>query len=406
MSDERLLYIDAIGGVAGDMLLAALIDAGAPLEQIREGLSGLRVDRLDLVAEPVERLSLGATAVRVTAPQEHVHRDWATVRALVDRAGLPPRAHARAHETFRRLAHAEGRVHRIAPDHVEFHEVGALDALAEVCGVAIALEALDVNLVACSPLPMGRGFISGAHGVLPLPAPATLELLRGVPLHGLEIDAELVTPTGAALVTALAEDRFGPLPPLVIESIGYGAGTRDLPDRPNLVRVLLGTAPAAATDGAHRPAVLVECTLDDLSGEHVAAAAAACTDAGALDAWITPVQMKKGRPGVILTAVVRPEHERTVAEAMLRHTSTLGIRLLPVRRWELDREPHTVLVDGEAVAVKVGRLKGELVNLAPEHEDVARAANALSRPTKTVWAQAWAAAEQDLRPRNEHSHPD
>ncbi|MBV9164722.1 MAG: nickel pincer cofactor biosynthesis protein LarC [Solirubrobacterales bacterium] len=396
MSAERLLYIDAIGGAAGDMLLGALLDAGARLEDVRSGLRGLGVAGLDVAVEPAERQGVAATSVRVIAPEEHIHRDWAAVRALVDRAGLPPRAHARVRSAFERLARAEGRAHHVPPDQVQFHEIGAIDALADVCGVALALEALDIDRVACSPLPAGRGLVFAAHGVLPLPAPATLELLRAVPLYGVECDAELVTPTGAALVAALAEDRFGPLPPLVLESVGYGAGARDLHDRPNVVRVLLGPAAPNGLAGYRRPAVLVECTLDDLSGELVADAAAACVAAGALDTWVTAVQMKKGRPGFVLTAVVRPEHETAVAKAMLRHTSTLGVRLLPVLRWELDRKRHTVLVDDQPVAIKVGLLDGGLVNLAPEHEDVVRAADALGRPAKIVWAQAWAAAEREL----------
>ena len=400
MSDERLLYVDAVGGVAGDMLLGALLDAGAALEDVRAGLRGLGVDGLDVVAEPVQRHGLRATAVRVVASEQHTQRDWAAIRGLLERAGLPARARARAHETFRRLAHPEAAVHGVAPDEVHFHEVGAVDALADVCGVALALEALGVDRAACSPLPAGRGLVSAQHGVLPLPAPATLELLRGVPLYGVDLDVELVTPTGAALVTALADGAFGPLPPMVLERVGHGAGARELPDRPNVVRALVGAATTAAPNGGdRRPAVLVECTLDDLSGELVADGAAACLDAGALDAWVAPVQMRKGRPGVVLTAVARPEHEAAVAEAMLRHTSTLGVRIAPVRRWELDREWHTVSLDGERVAVKVGRLRGELVNLAPEHDDVAWAAAALGRPAKTVWAQAWAAAQDELGPR-------
>ena len=390
----QLLYIDAVAGVAGDMLLAALLDAGAPLEYVRAGLGRLGVEGLDLAVEPAERHGIGATSLRVVAPPEHVHRDWAAVRGLVDAAGLPPRAHTRAHDAFRRLAEAEGRVHRVAPDRVLFHEVGAIDALADVCGIALALEALDIGRVTCSPLPAGRGFVRAAHGVLPLPAPATIELLRGVPIHGVDLDAELVTPTGAAIVTALA-DHFGAIPPLHLSAVGYGAGARDLPDRPNVVRVMVGTA-ATGEAASHRPAVLVECTLDDLPGELVADAVAACVTAGALDAWVTPVQMKKGRPGVVVTAVCRPEGEAAVAEAMLRHTTTLGVRVMPVSRWELDRAHHTVCVDGRTVAVKVGRLAGEIVNLAPEHADVARAAAALGVPTKTVWAQAWAAAQRDL----------
>ena len=396
MSPERLVYVDAVAGVAGDMLLAALIDAGAPVDDIRAGLEQLGIADLGFEVERTDRHGLTAARVRVTAADAGVHRDWAAVRAIIDRAGLPPRAHRRAQEVFRRLALAEARVHGVAADRVHFHEVGALDALADVCGVALALEALAVDWVACSPLPVGRGLVTAAHGVLPLPAPATLELVQGVPLFGVEADVELVTPTGAALVAALAEHRFGPLPPMQLEQVGYGAGARELPDRPNVVRVLLGTSPTAAHAPPRRTAVLIECTLDDLSGELVADAASACLEVGALDAWLTPVHMKKGRPGVVLTAVARPEHEARVVEAMARHSTTLGVRTLPVSRWELDRKHQTVDVDGQAIAVKLGLLGGEVVNLAPEHDDVARAAAALGRPAKTVWAQAWAAAERAL----------
>jgi pyridinium-3,5-bisthiocarboxylic acid mononucleotide nickel chelatase len=396
VSSERLLYIDAIAGVAGDMLLGALIAAGAPLEGIRAGLDGLGVDGLEVVTERVERHGLSATAVRVSASEVDVHRDWAAVRELTARASMASRAHARANETFRRLAEAEGRVHGISPERVHFHEVGAIDALVDVCGVAIALEQLGVDHVACSPLPLGRGLISAAHGVLPLPAPATVELLRGAPVYGVETDFEFVTPTGAALVSALAGEQFGSVPDMVIDGVGYGAGTAELADRPNVVRVLLGTPAATARSAARRSAVLVECTLDDIAGELVADAAAACITAGALDTWVAPVQMKKGRPGFVLTAIARPECEHEVSEAMLRHTTTLGVRTSNVSRWELEREWCTVTIDGETVAVKLGRLDGEVVNLAPEHEDVARAAAALGRPAKAVWAQAWSAAERDL----------
>ena len=395
MSTERLVYIDAIGGVAGDMLLGALIDAGAPPDDIRAGLRGLDVDDFELVVERTERHGVTATRVHVITAAPRTERDWTAVRAMLDDAGLPARAHARASEAFRRLAHAEARVHRVRPEQVRFHEVGAVDAVVDVCGVALALDALAADRVACSPLPIGRGLTSAAHGSLPLPAPATLELLRGAPLHGVDDDVELVTPTGAALVTALAGDRFGPPPPLTLEAVGYGAGSRDLPTRPNVVRVLVGTAVATDAD-RRRAAVLVECTLDDLPGELVADAAAACVAAGALDAWTVPVQMKKGRPGIVLTAVARPEAEAAVAEAMLRHTTTLGVRTVPVSRWELDRDWRTVDIDGQPIAIKLGRLAGEIVNVAPEHDDIARAAAVLGRPTKTVWTHAWAAAQHLL----------
>jgi uncharacterized protein (TIGR00299 family) protein len=385
----RLLYIDAIAGVAGDMLLGALLDAGASEERTRTGLQRLGVD---IVRTRTERHGIGAARIEVVARHEHVHRTWADVRELIDAAELPTRAHARAHDAFRRLAEAEGHIHGVPADEVHFHEVGAIDAIADVCGVALALEALDVDEVACSSLPAPTGFVRAAHGRLPLPAPATLELLKGAPIHGVDLDLELVTPTGAALVAALAT-RYGAIPAMTLEATGYGAGARDLQERPNVVRVILGVTAAGP---AKRAAVLLACNLDDLSPELVPDAAEACTAAGALDVWVAPVQMKKGRPGMVLSAIARPDTEAAVAEAMLRSTSTLGVRTSPLERYELDREIRTVTVDGRPVAVKLGRLHGEIVNVAPEHDDVASVAAALGRPVKAVWGAAWAAAQREL----------
>jgi len=391
---STLLYVDAVAGVAGDMLLGALLDAGASLEQVRAGLGELGVDGLEVTVKRVQRHGIAAMHACVLTPPEPGHRDWAAVRALIDAARLPTRVHARAQATFRALAEAEGAIHGVSPDRVQFHEVGGVDAIADVCGVALALEDLGVERVVCSPLPMPRGLVTSAHGSLPLPAPATLQLLRGAPVHGVEENVELVTPTGAALVATLAE-AFGALPPLTLAAVGYGAGTRELDCRPNVVRVLLGeaSAGAAGTATGRRDAVLVECNLDDLPGELIPDALEACWAAGALDAWLTPVQMKKGRPGIVLSALARPEREAALSRALLTVTTTLGIRCVPVTRLELERESRQVWVDGQRVAIKLGRLDGQVVNVSPEHDDVARAAAALGRPVKQVWAAALAATD-------------
>jgi uncharacterized protein (TIGR00299 family) protein len=307
---------------------------------------------------------------------------------------LPERARERAHAAFAALAAAEAAVHGVSPEEVHFHEVGALDAIGDVCGIALALESLAVDELACSPLPVPRGLVGSAHGRLPLPAPATLELLRGAPLHGVDLDVELVTPTGAAVVAALASE-FGPLPAMRLEAVGYGAGTRELADRPNVVRVLIGERDRGHGEragGAERgEALLIETNLDDLSPELVPDAAERCFAAGALDVWVSPAQMKKGRPGFVLAALARPADERAVAEAILRETTALGVRVSPVRRWELERRSVTVAVDGEPVRVKLGILAGEPVNAAPEHDDCAAVARRTGRPVMEVWGAALAA---------------
>ena len=387
---SRVLYVDCVGGVAGDMLLGALLDAGADPQPVREGLAGLGVAGLELRTQRVTRHQMTATLATIRGAAGQPSRDWRSIRAQIDAAALPRRASDRAQETFRRLAHAEARIHDADPERVHFHEVGAVDAIGEVCGVALALEDLGVDRVVCSPLPVGRGLVDAAHGRLPLPAPATLALLEGAPLYGVEVETELVTPTGAALVAALA-DGYGALPAITLETAGYGAGTRDGAELPNVVRAIVG----AETRSATRPVSLIEANLDDLLPELAPDAAAACVAAGALDVWTAPAQMKHGRPGFVLSALARPGEEQAVASAMLRETSTLGVRIARLDRIELERESRTVEVAGEPVRVKVGRLDGRVVNLAPEHADCERAARLIGSPVKTVWAQALAAAHAE-----------
>jgi uncharacterized protein (TIGR00299 family) protein len=341
--------------------------------------------------EQVDRGGIGATRVTVRAPRDQPHRTWADVRELIDAAELPERPRQRAQEVFQRLAQAEGRVHRMDPEEVHFHEVGAADAIADVCGAALALEELGIDVIFCSPLPAPRGVVHAAHGTLPLPAPATLELLQGAPLHGVEINAELVTPTGAALVAALAED-FGPLPPLRLQCAGYGGGARELAEVPNVVRVLVGEQVGGTIVSEVR---LIETNLDDFPAELVPDAVTRCYEEGALDVWVTPVQMKKGRPGIVVSALVRPARESAVADALLRETTALGVRSSSARRLELAREWRTFEVFGEKVRVKVGSLNGEALNLAPEHDDCVTAAARIGRPVKDVWAAALAAAERE-----------
>ncbi len=388
----RVAYVDCVAGAAGDMLLAALIDAGAGAERMAAHVRSLGVEGLDLDVSRATRHGIAARRVEVVMPrEEHVHRHLADMRRLIDAAGLPERAARRAHRTFQLLAEAEARMHDSEPELVHFHEVGGLDALADVCGVALALEELGIERVECSPIPCSRGFADASHGRLPLPAPATLELLRGAPLVPLDVGMELVTPTAAAIFAATVE-RYGAIPPMLLQNVGYGAGTRDLAQVPNVVRVLIGELTEATAPGGGE-VIVIETNLDDTPGELVPDAAARAFAAGALDVWTTPVQMKKGRPGVVLAALARPAEARAVAEAIVRETTALGVRMSRHERLELERRFRDVTVEGHSVRVKIGLLDGEVVNLAPEHDDCARAAEALGRPVKSVWAAALAAAE-------------
>lgn len=384
---SRIAYLDCVGGLAGDMLVAALLDAGGDVDLLRALPAQLGLGRVEVSVDRVERQGVGALHVAFEASDDAGHRDWSSIRMLLDGAELPYHVRARSIAVFARLAEAEGRVHRIPADDVHFHELGAVDTLMDICGAVVLLDAFGVEEVTCSPLPIARGLVDTAHGRLPLPAPATAELLRGAAVYGVPSGGELVTPTGAALAAELVS-RFGELPPLTFEAFGTGAGSRELEDRPNVVRVLLGRS----TMVPNGEVVVLETNLDDLNPELVPDAIRACYSAGALDVWTVAAQMKKGRPGLVLSALARPSEEQAVARAILEETSALGLRVSRLARYELEREERLVEIDGGTVRVKVGRLDGRVVNVAPEHDDCAEVAARTGRPVKSVWAAAVAAA--------------
>jgi uncharacterized protein (TIGR00299 family) protein len=386
-----IAYLDCIGGLAGDMLLAALIDAGAPERELWQVPERLGIDGVDLRLERVERHGIGARRLEILTKPSEGERSWWEIREQLAGAELDDPVRERAGAVFARLAEAEGRIHGVPPDEVHFHELGAVDTLIDVVGAVTLLHALGVSRLVCSPLPVGRGAVGAAHGMLPLPAPATAALLVGVPVFGVEVEAELVTPTGAALAATLA-DGWGPLPSMTLAAVGYGAGTRELHERANVVRVLLGFE-AKHPEGV-RQVALVETNLDDFSPELIPDAIDRCFAAGALDVWTAPVGMKKGRPGVILSALARPEAEAAVVRAILEETSALGVRVARLERHELKREQRVVEVAGRRIRVKLGRLDGRIVNAAPEHDDCAAVARELGSPVKSVWAAALAAAQQ------------
>jgi hypothetical protein len=385
---SRLAYLDCVGGLAGDMLLAALLDAGAELEALRRVPVALGLAGVEIGVERVERQGIGALQLRIDAHDDREHRDYRTIRGLVEDADLPDRARTRSLAAFARLAEVEGGIHGVPPDDVHFHELGSLDTLVDVCGAFVLLDELGVERVVSSPLPFARGLTGAAHGVLPLPAPATLGLLEGAALVGVDTEAELVTPTGAAIAAAVV-DEWGALPPLTLDAVGYGAGTKELADRPNVVRVVLGTESSRPTGRV----VLLETNLDDFPPELVPDAVERCFEAGALDVWTCPAQMKKGRPGFVLSVLARPDVQGEIARVLLEETSALGVRVAPFDRYELERQERVVDLAAGTVRVKVGLLEGRVVNLAPEHDDCAALARSTGRSVQSVWAEALARAQ-------------
>lgn len=377
----KLAWFHCFSGIAGDMALGSLVDAGADLSAITRMLEQLPVGGWSVDAEPVLRGGIAGTKVHVRVTDTTVARTAEHIQGLVADARLPDRVQQRAHATFAALAEAEGRLHRRPPEQVHFHEVGGIDAIVDVVGSCIALELLEVDEVRASEVTTGIGMVRSAHGQIPNPAPAVVELLRGAPTKGIDVPVELTTPTGAALLSALVKG-WGPLPAMRIDAVGYGAGSGELDGRPNLTQVVLGEA-AAATPVDGQPVTLLEANVDDITGEVLAHTITALLAAGAHDAWITPVVMKKGRPGYTVSALADPALASQVVQVLTAETGTFGVRGQVLQRWPAARTIERVVVDGHEIRVKVspGRAKAE-------HDDAARVAQRVGRPLREVTAAA------------------
>jgi pyridinium-3,5-bisthiocarboxylic acid mononucleotide nickel chelatase len=388
MISDMIGWLDLSAGASGDMLLGALVDAGVPLDVPAAAVAALPVEQIRLVTEQTARHGLGATRVHVHVSESSTHRTWGDVRAMLIDAALSPAVRNGALAVFERLAVAEGRVHRASPEDVHFHEVGALDALADVVGVVAGFEHLQLSRLTASPIALGSGTASSAHGVVPIPGPAVLELLTGVPVVAGAVPAEMCTPTGAALLAARV-DEWTALPAMRVGRVGVGAGGRDPIELPNVVRLVLGTPDSTA---AASPVVL-ETNVDDLDPRLWPGVLDALFSAGASDAWLTPIVMKKGRPAHMLSALCRPDAVGEVQAAVFATTSTIGMRIVPVGKTALERVASSVEVLGGTVGVKLAVSGGRVVNVSVEFEDVAALARELGLPVKEALRAATAAAE-------------
>jgi uncharacterized protein (TIGR00299 family) protein len=389
----KVAWFHCFSGIAGDMALGSLIDAGADLDEVRALCERLPVRGWKLDAEPVLRGGIAATKVHVLADESTVVRTAAHITGMVEEARLPDRVRRRAVAAFTALAEAEGRLHRRAAEQVHLHEVGGIDAIVDVVGTCSALEVLDVDDVRASAVATGTGMVRAAHGLLPNPAPAVVELLRNAPTYGLDISTELTTPTGAALLAAMASG-FGPLPAMRITASGFGAGTRELDERPNVTQVVLGEA--IDEQQAGQPVTLLEVNVDDATGETLAHAITALLEAGAHDAWVTPIVMKKGRPAHTVSALADAALASQVATVLTAETGSLGVRGSRLERWPHARDEQTVEVAGLPVRVKVspGRIK-------VEHDDAARVARRVGMPLREVISLAEEAGRRTFRPRGD-----
>jgi pyridinium-3,5-bisthiocarboxylic acid mononucleotide nickel chelatase len=401
----KCLYLDCVGGISGDMFLGALLDLGLDIRMLRRELAKLKLDEFEVSARHGQRRGITGTKFDVILHEhdahhhhhdhdhEHHGRTFRDIRRLIETSTLAVEVKRRAVGAFRRLAVAEGKIHGVAPDKVHFHEVGAVDSIVDFVGACIGLRALGIErVVASAPLRTGFGFVDCAHGRFPVPGPATLELLKGVPLYAGDEEAELITPTGAALLREFATE-FGPMPAMTVQATGYGLGSRDLPKSPNVLRALLGEAGNGESRESDRVAVL-ETNLDDVSPQVLGDVMDKALAAGALDVFHTPIQMKKNRPGVMLSVLCAPADADRLSRLLLENTTAFGVRRTEAQRLKLDREMAAVKTAYGRVEVKIGRLGGRIVSASPEFESCKRAATKARVPVRRVLTAVLAEAEK------------
>ncbi len=383
----KILYFDCSSGISGDMTLGALVDAGADLNEIQGGIDSLGLPACRLRAENVKRRGFRGLKIHVEAADEKAHRHLHHITRMIDGSRLNERQKDMARRVFERLAAAEAHVHGTTMEKVHFHEVGAVDSIADIVGCAIGLDLLGIDEIVCSPIPTGSGYITIEHGRVAVPAPATAELLRGIPLAASSVTAELTTPTGAAIAATLAS-RFGNLPSLAIEAIGYGAGSRDFAEHANLLRVIVGqSADPVPSDRIW----VLETNLDDVSAEIVGHGTQQLLDAGALDVYTTAIQMKKNRPGVKLSILCRPEDIERLESLVFAETSSIGIRRWYADRHVLPRQTCEVVTRWGSVQGKLVTLRDETVRFTPEYESCRSVASAQGVPLQQVYQEALAA---------------
>jgi uncharacterized protein (TIGR00299 family) protein len=418
---SRILYFDCFSGASGDMVLGALIDAGLPFEELRAALGSLAIDGASVSARKVLRAGLSATKFSVhdegdhspshdhrhpdhdhhdqhhhdqhdhshahataEAAHGHGHRSLAEINTLIGRSGLSSSAKSRASELFQRLGEVEAAIHQVTVDEIHLHEVGALDSIIDIVGSVFALEWFKADRIVSSPLNVGGGMVNSAHGLFPVPAPATLKLLEGVPVYSSGVQRELVTPTGALLVSSYAS-AFGPTPAMAVERAGYGAGDRDPSDTPNVLRVMVGQTNARATT---EDIVVLECEIDDMNPQIFGPVMDRLYAAGALEVYFAAVQMKKNRPGTLLTILCRPEQRPALMAIVFRETTTIGVRYHDVTRERLEREVISIQTPVGTIRFKVARFGGQVVNAAPEFDDCLAVATERGLPVKEVQAIA------------------
>jgi uncharacterized protein (TIGR00299 family) protein len=388
----KTAYFDCFSGISGDMILGALIDAGLDADRLGAELAKLPLSGYEIATAKVMKNGIAGTRFSVkTAPQHH-HRSLADIMKILDGSGLADGVKRRAAAIFRKIAEVEAAIHGVTIEEVHFHEIGAVDSIVDVAGACIALDLMGIGAVFSSPVNTGEGFVETAHGTLPVPAPATAALLAGVPVYSSGIRAELATPTGAAIIAHLAQG-FGPLPPMTVERVGYGAGFKDLPV-PNLLRVFIGEA---ETPAAYESVIAIETNIDDMNPEFYQHVSERLLESGALDVYTTQVIMKKSRPGALLTVLCREESREALSRIIFEETTTAGLRFGRMERMVLDRALQRVATPYGEIGVKVLTSAGRIVTVSPEYEECKRIAREHGVPLKQVYDEARKAADAIMK---------
>jgi uncharacterized protein (TIGR00299 family) protein len=383
----KLAYFDCFSGISGDMTLGALIDAGCSADLLRTELKSLQVPGWELTTEKVWKNGMAATYVRVKTEDQQKHRSLSTILEILTNSRLAPPIQERASRIFRKLGEAEAHVHDAPLEKVHFHEVGAVDAIVDIVGSCIGFQALGIERFACSPLNVGGGTAKMAHGVLPVPAPATARLLQGAPTFSNGVQRELVTPTGAAIVTTLC-DSFGAQPPMTVSAIGYGAGTADLEGQPNVVRIMIGETARQVSSAGDEEISIIEANLDDMNPQIYGYVLEKALAAGALDVYTTALQMKKNRPGTLLTILCRPEDTDALMSIVFAETTTFGVRSHRAQRRALPREWVNVSTGYGSVRIKFSRSNGHILHVTPEYDDCRKLAVEKQVPLQQVISEA------------------
>ncbi len=389
----KIAYFDCFSGISGDMILGAFIDAGLDLYQLESELSKLKLSGYSLKAEKTTRKGLSGIKFFVNTEEDSAERHLKDIEEIIDQSGLGDDIKASSKKIFHELAHVEAKIHNSNPERVHFHEIGGLDSIIDIVGVLIGIKLLGIEAVYASRIPVGKGFVECDHGILPLPAPATLELLKGIPIYASDMEKELVTPTGIAILRNVAKS-FGIIPEMRIDRIGYGAGSHDL-KIPNLLRVWVGEA-AEEIEYEEDEVILIETNLDNMNPEFFGYASEKLLERGALDVFMTPIFMKKNRPGTLLSVLITPDKLEEALSTVFAETTSLGIRFQRLERKKLPREMITVDMPFGSVRVKVSRTGQEIQNISPEYDDCKAIAVKQGIPLRKVYEEAKAAAKKYL----------